>query len=185
MDEWPTGLEPVMAALIGLAGSIDRSWSTRFAEQEAPALDESIFLDLPRAVTIKRCGGYAFYSPYPDLIRNSTSPRPEAFRRGASLSVCAASAPGWRRLRRPLAGPKPASHCDRWVTLSNERSRQGRGFRPSLRARLRTPRLVVDFRRPPGSRAEAFLRRPRPALAGSVRRRLTGAEARFRADALL
>jgi hypothetical protein len=58
-----------MATLREMAGAIERSWTSGFAQQETPdtsALETLIAGNLPEALTIRRCEGYAFYALYPE-----------------------------------------------------------------------------------------------------------------------
>jgi hypothetical protein len=58
----------LMTALRTLAHTIDMSWNSDFARQDAPdlALDALASESLPTTLTIRRCEGYAFYALYPE-----------------------------------------------------------------------------------------------------------------------
>lgn len=59
-DAWTAGL-------CDLAGAIDRSWSSNFADQPCPVLPDVEAYALPERIAVRRAEGYAFYALHPEL----------------------------------------------------------------------------------------------------------------------
>ncbi|TFI56580.1 hypothetical protein E2493_19435 [Sphingomonas parva] len=123
-DDLSPGQEMLMRGLIATAGAIDRSWRSGLAEQVPPTL---AWLGLlgggeDRALTVRRCEGWAFYAVYPELYLEAARALPEGAiviglrSIGAGLAALAASASRARAVvtvrpvgepfdRRIVAGP--------------------------------------------------------------------------------
>lgn len=99
----------LMTLLRALADTIDRSWSSGFATQIVPDLSalDGLVRDIPAAVTIRRCEGYAFYALYPELYL--------AAARHIPAGACVI---GMRSIGTGLAAAvASASNADFWCTL--------------------------------------------------------------------